>query len=134
MRGFLSCSAGRFKRTALRRVSDRGEIILDEAPVDAGEREKVGEGHAFVDLMHRRIYEAELDHWTVPEDEARVRRAAVGRQLRAPAGYRLHGTAHGIDERPRLRQKHIAYAEEAEREFGAHLLGSALALLAHPCL
>ena len=70
----------------------------------------------------------------MPEDEPGIGRAAVGGQRRRAAGNGLHRPAHGLDQRARLGQKHIADAEEAQRKLRADFLGRALALRPHPRL
>ncbi len=65
--------------------SFRTEIPLQNVPVDRGQRHEIGGRDVLVDLVHLLAQQAELDHRAIILDEARVRRAAGGRELRRRA-------------------------------------------------
>src|SRR6185312_1155798 len=62
------------------------EIKVERGGVDVGELGHVGERHALVDLVHGEADQAELGDRAEMMDEARVRRAAGGGELRRAAG------------------------------------------------
>ena len=58
------------------------KIPVQHVPVDRGQRHEVGGRDVLVDLVHLLAQQAELDHRAIILDEARIRGAAGGRQLR----------------------------------------------------
>ena len=68
-------------------VAPRQQQPLEDAAVDRGQRLEVGDAHALVDLVDRRVDRAELDDLAADVgDEAAVRRAAGARELRRDPG------------------------------------------------
>ncbi len=62
------------------------EIKLERPLINARQRLDVLDRHALVDRVHRRADEANFDHRASVLDEARIRRAAAGRQFGPAAG------------------------------------------------
>ena len=66
-----------------------GEIVAQDAGVDALQLMDLRDLHPLVDLMHGLADQAEFDHRAMILDEARIRGAAGGRQLRPAPGFGL---------------------------------------------
>ena len=69
---------------------------------DRRQRDDVGDRRAFVDRMHGLADQAEFEHRAIILDEARVRGAAGGRELRLAAGHLGDGGGGKIGERSGL--------------------------------
>src|SRR5215210_1389891 len=95
------------------------EVQSEEAAVHGGELLKVGERDPLVDFVDRRGEEAELDHGTELLDEARVGRAAVGRERGRKPGHFANRLAQDGVERAGLGQEAVARGLEAELEIEA---------------
>ncbi len=79
--------------------SQRCQQPLEDAEIDRGERAEVGQAHAFVHLVDRRIDRAELDDFIANAgDEPAIRRAARARELGRNPGRRAHGLGDDVDE------------------------------------
>src|SRR3569623_20380 len=83
------------------------DIAIQYAAIDFRQRLNVGDRRALVDLVHGLADEAELEHWAIIDDEARVRRAAAGVELRAASGHVLDSRDDEIGERAGLRQERV---------------------------
>src|SRR5258708_5980072 len=84
------------------------KITVENPSVDRGERREIGRGHAFVDLVHGGVDEAEFHDRAIILDEAGVGCSPGRRKLRLAAGHLRNCTAHHIDERAGLGDKDVS--------------------------
>ncbi len=82
---------------------------------------EIGDARVLIDLMDRRIDQAEFDDGANVLDETRIRRAAAGRQRRDAAGDGFDRIFQRRDERSGFRQEDIAGAGERQIVFCAEL-------------
>src|SRR5580704_3992655 len=101
--GFIWCGWSIEACVSLSPLAGRGEddspeILLDDPPIHRGERDQIGDRGAFVDAVHGLADQAEFQHRAIILDEACVRGAAGGRELRRAPGHFSNGGRGEIGE------------------------------------
>ena len=81
-----------------RQVRRLAEDPADDPSVDARKRPDVLNGRAFIELVHGRIGQAEVDHRAERDQKAPVRGAAAGRQLRSDPGLRPDAVDNHVEQ------------------------------------
>ena len=111
---------GRIPRLDRQRKPSRREVgrltqhLPNHSFVDARQGANVLDGGAFVDLVHRRVRQAEVDHRAKLNQEAPVGGAAAGREFRLRSGFFLDRFHHHVVEPPRRRQERLARDARAD--------------------
>src|SRR5467141_1241630 len=83
------------------------KIPLQHAAIDLRQFLQIGHRRALVDLVHGLADQAEFDNRAIARDEARVRGAAGGRELRLAAGDFLDRRDGEIGEGARFRDEYV---------------------------
>src|SRR4028119_566522 len=82
--------------------------LADYALVDPRQRLDVVDAGALIELVHRRVGQAEINHRAQLDQEAAIRSAAAGRQIGCEAGLLTNGLNDHIEQLARRGQERLA--------------------------